>query len=237
MRLLLTRPEGDSAALAQLLRGMGHEVVIAPLLTIRFIEDARIPRRDWQALMVTSANGARALGRHARAGELVTIPVLAVGEASAEAVREQGFTEVRAAGGDVDALAELAAVVLEPSKGPLLHVAGSVVAGDLVSVLGAKGFVVERAVLYEARMATSLPEGAEEELKRGAIEGVLFYSPRTARNFAHLADGAGLADKLGDVTAYCLSRAVAEALGALRFQAVKIASEPSQKALLALISA
>ena len=237
MRLLLTRPEADSAALAQVLRDRGHETVIAPLLAIRFIEGVEIPSRDWQALLVTSANGARALGRHAQAARLKAVPVLAVGEASAEAVAAQGFTDVRAAGGDVDTLAALAADTLDPAKGPLLHAAGSVVAGDLVSLLGERGFMVERAVLYEARKAERLPEAALAALKQGVIDGALFYSPRTALHFAHLAEEAGIADRLGGVTAFCLSRAVAEGLGPLRFGAVKTAPEPSQQALLALISA
>lgn len=237
MRLLLTRPEADSAALAQVLRSMGHETVIAPLLTIRFIEDAEIPARDWQALLVTSANGARALGHHPAAALLKGVAVLAVGEASAEAAAEQGFTNVRAAGGDVDTLAALAAAELDPAKGPLLHAAGSAVAGDLVSLLGSRGFDVERVVLYEAEKAERLPGDVLADLKQGTLDGALFYSPRTARHFAQLVTKAGLEGELGSVIAYCLSQAVADALEGLGFRTLKIAPEPSQKALLALISA
>jgi uroporphyrinogen-III synthase len=237
MRLLLTRPEADSAALAQMLRSMGHETAIAPLLTIRFIDDAEIPARAWQALLVTSANGARALGRHRAAASLKGVAVLAVGEASAEAAAEQGFTNVRAAGGDVDRLAALAVAELDPAMGPLLHAAGSVVAGDLVSLLGSRGFDVERAVLYEAKKAERLPGDVLTELERGTLDGALFYSPRTARQFARLVKKAGLEQRLENATAYCLSPAVAAALEGLGFRALKIAPEPSQKALLALISA
>jgi uroporphyrinogen-III synthase len=237
MRLLLTRPKEDSAELARLLAGLGHETVVAPLLSIRFIEDAEIPERSWQALLVTSANGARALGRHARAAELKTVPVLAVGEASAETAAAEGFAQVLAAGGDVEALAALAARHLDPAGGPLLHAAGSVVAGDLASLLGARGFEVMRVVLYEAEKAPGLPDQAITGLNSGNIDGVLFYSPRTARHFAQLAREAGIESRLASVTAYCLSQAVADALGPIAFKEVKTARDPSQKALLALISA
>ncbi|HCX66358.1 MAG TPA: uroporphyrinogen III synthase HEM4, partial [Rhodobiaceae bacterium] len=57
MRLLVTRPEEDSASLADALVALGHEVVMAPLLTIRFLDDVFLPGDRWQALLFTSANG------------------------------------------------------------------------------------------------------------------------------------------------------------------------------------
>ncbi|ABS62970.1 Uroporphyrinogen III synthase HEM4 [Parvibaculum lavamentivorans DS-1] len=237
MKLLVTRPEADSEALAETLAALGHEAVQAPLLTIRFFDDATLPAGDWQALLVTSANGARALGRREIARELKSLPVLAVGPSSAAALRREGFVSVKAAGGDVEALAALAVAELKPEAGPLLHIAGSVVAGDLGSALGAHGFTVERAVFYEAELAQQLPETARRALEDHTLEGVLFYSPRTARAFTSLVMAAGLKDCLTGVTAYCLSRAVADELRELPFGGVKIAARPEQPALLALISA
>lgn len=235
MRLLVTRPEEDAAGLVHLLSAGGHEAVMAPLLSIRFLDDVEIPERKWQALLVTSANGARALARHRRAAALRNVRALAVGPASAEAMTAAGFRRVEAADGDVDALAALACLELAPDGGPLLHTAGSVVAGDLKAVLEARGFEVERAILYEAVAAQTLPETAHAALAGGGVDGVLLYSPRTARIFMSLAREAGLEASLGDVTAYCLSPAVAEALGDTGFLTVKIAPRPDQAALLALL--
>ena len=67
MRLLVTRPEADAAALAGILAGRGHEPIMAPVMSIRFLDQAAIPSRAWQALLVTSANGARALARRPEA--------------------------------------------------------------------------------------------------------------------------------------------------------------------------
>ena len=44
-------------------------------------------RRRGPAILMTSANGARALAGHPRRGELLALPVLAVGRSSAEAAR------------------------------------------------------------------------------------------------------------------------------------------------------
>lgn len=236
MRFLLTRPKADSEALADALEALGHETLAAPLLAIRFLDEAKIPLRNWQALLVTSANGAKALGRRADTGSLKNLPVFAVGPASGAAMTAHGFTDVHAAGGDVDSLARLVEGELAPGGGPLLHAAGSVVAGDLRAMLGARGFDVERCVLYHAEKTECLPKSAADAVRAGLIDGVLLYSPRTAGHFAALVRAAGLEDKLGGITVYCLSQAVCDALKGLSVHDVKIAPTPDQASLLALIS-
>ncbi|MEQ8282239.1 MAG: uroporphyrinogen-III synthase [Parvibaculum sp.] len=235
MRLLVIRPEQDAAELARLLAARGHQAVIAPVMSVRFLGDAELPARIWQALLVTSANGARALARHAQAAALKDVRVLAVGPASARAMRDAGFRWVEAAEGDVDALAALVCLELAPDGGPLLHVAGRVVAGDLRAVLAAQGFAVERVVLYEAVAADRLPEAARTALTEGGIDGVLLHSPRTARIFVSLVRAAGLEPALCRMMAFCLSQAVADALGDTTFLTVKIAERPEQAALLDLL--
>lgn len=236
MRLLVIRPEEDAAELARLLAARGHEAVTAPVMSVRFLDDAELPARAWQALLVTSANGARALARHAQAAALKEVRVLAVGPASAQAMTDAGFRWVEAAEGDVDALAALVCLELSPDGGPLLHVAGRVVAGDLRAVLAVQGFAVERVVLYEAVAADRLPEAARKALTEGGVDGVLLHSPRTARIFVSLVRAAGLEAALSRMTAFCLSQAVADALGGTNFLTVKIAARPEQAALLDLIA-
>lgn len=235
MRLLVTRPDEDAGSLVELLAEMGHEAVSAPLMEIRLQREVKIPDTPYQAILITSANGARAIGQRLEIARLRNIPVLAVGGASAEASREAGFRDVEAAGGDVTSLVDLALRRLEPGAGPLLHAAGSVVAGDLKGDLEARGFSVDRVILYEAIAAEHMPEAASEALKSETLSGVLLYSPRTARIFSALVREAGLEDRLRPLAAYCLSQAVAEGLAGLPFARVHVAREPSQAALLELL--
>ena len=62
MRILVTRPQPDADNTARLLRESGHEVIIAPLLEIVATD---IPESfdltGIQAVLITSANGVRAL--------------------------------------------------------------------------------------------------------------------------------------------------------------------------------
>jgi len=71
MRLLVTRPEPDNARTAAALRAKGHEVVLAPLLHIEAVADADLGEPPWAAILLTSANGARAVAEHPRRAEQI----------------------------------------------------------------------------------------------------------------------------------------------------------------------
>jgi uroporphyrinogen-III synthase len=234
MRVLLTRSAEDSEALAPLLTARGIEAVIAPLLDVHPKAGATIDLAGAQAVLLTSANGARALARLVGVRD---IAVFAVGDATARAARAAGFASVEDAAGDVTDLAALVARRLNPAEGALVHVAGTDVAGDLTGDLAARGFAVRRAVAYEARAAKSLPSNARAVLAAGTLDAVLLYSPRTARTFVALARQAALDARLGRVEALCLSEAVAAEARALRWRAVLIAARPETETLIALLAA
>ena len=101
---------------------------------------------------------------------------------------------------------------LDPAAGRLLHVAGSVVAGDLVGALRAEGFSVDRTVLYEARPAAGLSAPSVRALAAGIVDFALFFSPRTASIFVRLAERADVAEVLGTVAAISISGAADAAL-------------------------
>jgi|HubBroStandDraft_1064217.scaffolds.fasta_scaffold00037_24 uroporphyrinogen-III synthase len=229
MKLLVTRPADDAAALALLLEGQGHEVVIDPMLEIRRLDADLPPLDDVEALLFTSTNGVRAFAAVSPRRDLA---VYAVGDRTAEAARQAGFGEVESADGDVEALARLVASDRKPEDGALLHVSGAVRAGNLAETLAARGFTVRHAALYEAVAASSLGAATQAAIRAGTLDGVLLFSPRTAELFAKLVEAAGLADRIRRVQAWCLSRAVAEALAPLRLVGIHIAAEPTQASLL-----
>lgn len=232
MRLLLTRPRDDAEPLAGELRRAGHAVLIEPMLEIRPLPDAAPDLDGVQAVLLTSANGARAL---AAATARRDLPVRAVGDATARAARRAGFADVVSADGDVAALAGLARARLDPAAGRLLHVAGSAVAGDLAAALTDAGFAVDRAVLYEARKAAALSPACRSALRDGRLDAALFFSPRSAAAFVRLADTAGLADACRRLSALCLSRAVADAAGVVPWRMISVAVRPTQADLLDLL--
>ena len=232
LQALVTRPREESETLAAALAVRGIDALIEPLMEVCFCASAALDLAGVQAVLCTSANGARAL---ARASEERGMPILAVGDASAARARAEGFTIVQSAGGDVNDLVRLAAARLRPGDGPLLHVAGNVVAGDLLGALRARGFSVERSILYEARPVAALSPAAIGALRSGEIGCALFFSPRTAAVFARLAGSACVEECCGTITALSISAAADAALTDLPWLERHIAERPNQPALLDLL--
>lgn len=240
-RLLITRPAEDAAPLAARLAAAGFIPLVEPMLDMVWLDGPPPTVEDVQALLFTSANGVRAYARRTPRRDR---PVLAVGNATATAARAAGFHDVDSAAGDVNALAALAARTLDPAAGVLLHVAGTTVAGDLSGLLAGQGFTVRRVSLYDARPARTLTAATAAALTGAQpdhrLDGVLIFSPRTARSFVSLVAEAGLTFRCRTVDAYCLSPAVAEAVctspsGPVSWRSVQVAARPDQDALLALV--
>jgi uroporphyrinogen-III synthase len=229
MHLLVTRPEPDASRSAQALRVRGHTVVVAPLLQAQTIApDFGGP---FAAVLMTSANAARAAAVHPRFAELARLPVFTVGARSAEAARAAGFADVTSADGALADLVRLAA--RHRAARLLLYLAGEERAGDLAGDLAEHGVAVETAVVYRAVACETLPAEIAGEL--GALDGVLHYSRRSAATLLRLADGAGVLPAVLALAQYCLSDEVAAPLREAGARRLNIAPHPDEDALFALI--
>ncbi len=232
MRVLITRPEREATALATALIERGHAPVVAPLFRLEILRpppDFAEALAACQTVLLTSANGARAL---AEASEQRAKPIVAVGDTTASTAEGLGFAAVVSAAGDGPALAELVRRGLDPKKGALVHVSGADVALDLADTLAPDGFEVRRFVLYDARAESVLPESARAALEARALDAATFLSPRAASVFTRLVGDAGLADSLRGVTAIAISPAALVPLAGLPFKAAVAAARPTRQAVL-----
>ncbi|MCF6197770.1 MAG: uroporphyrinogen-III synthase [Emcibacter sp.] len=232
MYFLLTRPEEDSRRLAKQLKSLGHSAFCAPLLTIANIPAPKIDLNPFQAVLFTSANGVRAFAHNTDDRH---IPCYAVGPATAAEASAIGFPSVITAGGDVKKLAALVIKDLSPEKGPLLHMSGRDVAGDLSGHLEKAGFTVTRKKLYRAIKAKQLPPTAQDLITSGQITHVVFYSPRTAKCFMEIIQQYKLINFLSGITALCLSSAVSNVINSLDWHRIVTAEKPAQAELFKLI--
>ena len=232
LRALVTRPRAEAESLAQALAARGIDAIIEPLLEIHYRSEPAPDLAGVQAILCTSANGVRAL---ARLTDERSVPLFAVGEASAARARDEGFARVESASGSLADLVGLARERLCPDAGRLLHVAGSDVAGDLAGLLRAEGFAVDRAVLYEAHPAAGFSAATVRVLTAGIVDFALFFSPRTAAIFARLAERADVVEALGSVTTISISPAADAALEPFRFRERRVAERPDQPSLLAAL--
>ena len=231
--VLITRPDADAGPLAAALAARGITAMLEPLLMIEFVPGPPLALAGVQAILATSANGVRALSLRT---DCRTLPLYAVGDATAREARGLGFAAVESASGDVAALAQLVRARLDPAQGALLHVAGTALAGDLAGLLSAAGFTCHREVLYRARTAETLSTAAATALRDGALAGVLLYSPRTAAAFVHLVTEAGVGASCARLHAFCLSAAVAAAVSDVIWKAVITAALPTEPALVAAVA-
>lgn len=218
LRVAITRMQPEADRTAQHVRALGAEPVVAPLLTFApRAFDGNVA--GVQALLFTSANGVRAF---AAASGARAPAVLTVGDATAEAARHAGFTDVRSANGDVAALATFAQAQLDPKAGALLYISGADIARDLIAMLGQTGFTAERRIAYEARAVSEAPAAFSTKL-----DLVLFHSARAASVFVALgAPGAA------QLTAACLSQTVADAAAQAAWKRLIVAPAPREEALL-----
>lgn len=232
MQVLLTRPVEDSLAMAPAIRARGWQVMIDPLLEIRYRDMAGQRLADCQGYLVTSRNGLRAL-LHARADKRV--PVYAVGRGTAMLARENGFHSVHDADGDVDDLARMVGGLADPAGGALLHACGSNLAGNLSGALVRAGFQVQREILYRAEMATRLAGETVQALGAGDLRAVQVFSPRTATCLVGLVTAAGLSEKCRGMDALAISDKAAAPLASLPFDNIWVAGRPNQDDMLDLL--
>jgi uroporphyrinogen-III synthase len=234
LQALVTRPREEAQSLTAALAERGVSAVVEPMMEVHHRIAASLDLASVQAILCTSANGVRALAL--ATGER-GLPLLAVGEATASRARAEGFTAVASAGGAVADLVRLTAARLRPQNGRLLHVAGSVVAGDLIGALRARGFVIERRVLYEARPVGALSARTVCALRHGMIDFALFFSPRTAAIFVSLAGIAGVTGCCRTITALAISQAADATLADLPWRDRRVAERPNERALLDTLDA
>jgi uroporphyrinogen-III synthase len=233
VRLLVTRPEPDGERTGAALRARGHDVVLAPLLRMEPVA-CDIADADYGAVVMTSANAARAIATHPRRDALISLPAFTVGDRSAQAARAAGFGDVRSADGDKAALVALIRAQYADRR-PLLYLAGEERAGELDPA--AVGAPVEMVVIYRAVAVERFPREIAAALSNGALDGVLHFSRRTAEAYLACANHAGIRDRALAIAHFCLSRQVAEPLAAAGAPTIRIASRPDEAAMLELIGA
>jgi uroporphyrinogen-III synthase len=228
MRILLTRAQDDAERTARKLEALGHEAVIAPVLRIVQTGDPA-PSDPYDALIVTSAHAAEALASYGDRG----ISVFAVGERTADALSEVGFTSIATADGDAVSLSKLIRESLQPPHA-LLHVTARHHKEEPAASLRAAGFTMLSWEVYEAEALERLPDAAVEALRTGKIGAVLHYSRRSAELFLQQAGKAGLQSAIHGCLHLCLSADVAAPLKAAGAD-TREADAPHEDALLKLV--
>jgi uroporphyrinogen-III synthase len=237
MRVLLTRPMAEAERTAKALRAMGHEAIIAPVLTIETIENAAIGPGPYSAVLLTSGNAARAIAQHPRRSSLIALDCFAVGAQTAAAARQAGFGTIHVAGGDGGDLARLVGEALKDKSLPLLYLAGNDRARDMAAELAPHGITLDLAVVYRASAVRNFPPAVVAALRAGTIDGVMHYSRRSTAIFVDCVRAAGVEKEVARLTHFCLSARASEPLAAINAKSITVAQNRDDAAMLALVAA
>lgn len=230
-RMLVTRPEPDAQSTLLKLEALGIAALAAPVMVRQTLDASVPPPGGFAAMVLTSANGVRALADRDLVEQYRHLPVFTVGDRTAFEAREHGFAEVASADG---AFADLVNLIARARlSGPVFYPAGKHQSGDLGKALAPFGVMVATARLYEMVALDSLPENIFTQLADGSIGAVLVYSRRTAEIFARLAAGLDRAQRSA-IAMLAMSEAVAEPLMENHFNRISLADRPDEDGMMTL---
>ena len=215
--LVVLRPEPGLAETVALAVGMGLATVATPLFEICPVAWQAPAARDFDAIIAGSANAFRHGGE--QLAPLVSLPIHAVGERTAEAAREAGFIVASVGAGRLQELLHQL-----PAPARLLRLAGA----ERVVLRPPEGIAIEERVVYHADSLPLSPP-AVAAVRAGAT--VLLHSGAAARCFASECDR--LAIDRSRVSLCVLAPRIAAAAGP-GWKAVLSAPAPTDGGLLAL---
>lgn len=218
--ILLTRPVAQAERFAGDCRaafGDSIEVLIAPMQDITLLALPEIP--PGTALIFTSENGVRA---YLIGGGATGLTAYCVGDRTAQAANGAGLNALSAGG----AAGDLVALIRSThGDGPLMHLHGTHVRGEIAKTLGKAGFEVVGHVAYDQR-TLPLSETAIQALTGPRRVIVPLFSPRSATLFAQALP----ADHSPDLV--CISAATKAALPPALQSGVRVSEAPTGAAML-----
>jgi uroporphyrinogen-III synthase len=210
--IVITRALGDEGELRDALQESAYHIIHEPLTEILLQHTARFDVEqaisdDPNAVLITSQHGITALSLLTENRDVF---LLCVGEKTAEIASNLGFLNVSVAGENVDTMIDYITSGYDDDA-RFLYVSGEHISVDLSEILAISGMQVLRVVVYEAVAALSLSDTLIEQLKRGQIDAISFFSSRTAEIFLMLAKEHNILNNLEKIDAFCLSKNVADA--------------------------
>ena len=204
--VLTTRSVGDAGSDIAFLKERGIETLAAPMLEMKRL-NAKLPDAGgFGAVVLTSRNAASMPGLDA----FHDLDCYCVGDATARAATDAGFTNVQIGPGDAEGLVSF---IEGDNTGRVLWASGTDTAVDLKRELAPSGIDVEQVSAYRMVPAGDFPTDVEGRIKGGDVGIVLVYSARAGGRFRDLLDQKGLASHREQMELVAISPRVAGLCG------------------------
>jgi uroporphyrinogen-III synthase len=233
LRVLVTRPEPGASRTARRLQDTGFQPVLLPLTeTATLPVDAGLIPDDAAAVAVTSANALRHAPKDVIAA-LAALPCHAVGARTGEAARKMGFSSVVEGAGDAEALADSLATAF-PGKA-IVYPCGRVRFPVFEQRLEAAGVLVHAMETYDTLPVRHSDDTILALLAGRPVDAALLYSAKAAAAMQLLATRPALQGVFEKTRFFALSARIAAAFDDSGGKAIRVAEEPDEEALLALL--
>ena len=226
-KLLLTRPYEDSLSLASKLEHMNIKSLISPVLTLQYFQDLIFPHTYFTAI-VTSRHAIRALALNNLDR---SIPIIAVGDATAEMAEKLGFTRVSRGENTAKSLISF---ILDkvPTTQPLVYAHGKDIKYYLHDILEEDGYSIQNLVVYDAVARTEMAPDIVEALKNKQLTHVAFFSERSVKIFLQQLQHHKIEDMAQHLETIAFSQDIAQQLFGSRWKAVHVLEYPSLNSFL-----
>lgn len=235
LRILITRPEAEAAATAEMVRHCGLDPLCVPVLEIRETGAVLPDFSLYKGIVFSSAAGVRAFVARGADPRWFSKKVFAVGDHTAALARQAGWSDVVSAAGT---MADLVALMRETLESParLAHFRGRDVRHNPAEDLEPDGYRVDGIVLYEANPVPTLPPHIIAALQDYGIHAVMFYSARSAAAFAAVLRRDWPEADLRGTKALCLAHSVVESAMGLNWGEILVSPTPDQAGMQSLLN-
>jgi uroporphyrinogen-III synthase len=232
-RVLVTRPEPGASRTARRLQDAGFRPILLPLTeTVALPVDAGLVLDSAAAVAITSANAVRYAPKELIA-RLAVLPCHPVGKRTAEAARKAGFIPVSEGPGNAERLADDIADAF--SGKAIAYLCGRVRFPAFEQRLETAGVQVRPVETYDT-VAVGYPEEAVVERLLGRpADAVLLYSAKAAATMRFLAARPALRMFFEKTWFFALSARIAAALGDVAGDRIRVAAQPDEDSLLAIL--
>jgi len=232
MLALVTRAEKDTRRISELFFTRKLNVLNVPLFSVSYHKNVKIDLKHTQSIIFSSPNGVRAFSKLTKKR---TVKVHVVGDRTFNVAKRHGFKNVSNARGNAADLCDLVSRELNPKNGKLYYAAGRIQSGRIKQTLEAKGFNVERGILYEILAKRYLPNKIKHALIKKKIHFALFFSPRTANILVKLVVKNNLNSYFSNTDAFVLSHSIKRAISTISWRSVTVAKKPNLQSMLYVI--
>lgn len=241
MRVLVTRPEPGASSTAGRLRALGYETVLMPMTRIVDMAADMNGVANAAAFAVTSASAVRSWQSRGIGSDLFQRPLYAVGARTAAVARDSGFKSVTVGDGDGSHLARLVEDDVRSGRlrltdeAPLAYLCGKVRHGGFEVRLRELDVPLKTVEIYDIEEISYPTDFILNALSAGEKSAVLLYSRVAADCFFQLCNSQTIVNQLKDISFFCMSENVLEAVPENLRSHARISPAPDEESLLSLL--